>query len=482
MSSKGSKSTSLKERWRIIDNLLDAVFVVDRKSRLFYANESFRQLCEVPRRAVSSHEVVTDYLTLPEDCWNPLKSEIFNESEYRRYREVDFKAPSGNEGRAQVLVDRVNDDELSAEEDLYLFVIRDVTVEARLHAKYRSQIQSNENLIHELQRNLLQTVFLRRMATDLPMHAESTSLLLMIADRMRTDMGFRDAHFFRLPETKGGEMMPLMSDRRMGSRMREVARTVANSLDLSKGGVARVLSEKEGVSSVIFEPFGTYWLTVLTPTHEEPILLIASTGLDSGEVNYKSFLQTLAGQVNTLLDSRSLYIASITDPLTNLFNRRFFDAQLAIENNRALEGGHPLSLMMIDVDHFKQVNDVYGHQMGDTVLRELGRLIKKRIRNTDFGARVGGEEFALILPDTISSDAKVLAESLRKLASEMKFPVEGSDKILQITISLGISASDLVDRCTPAHLYKLADEALYMAKTNGRNRFMVCSDLKSRIA
>jgi diguanylate cyclase (GGDEF)-like protein len=481
MSPKGAKPTPSKERWRVIDNLLDAVFVVDREFRLFYANESFRQLCEIPRRAISSHEAVTSYLTLPDECWNPLRADIFNESEYRRYREVDFKVPSGTEGRAQVLVDRVNDEELSAQ-DLYLFVIRDVTVEARLHTKYRAQIQSNETLINELQRNLLQTVFLRRMATDLPMHAESSNLLLMIANRLRTDMGFRDAHFFRLPETRDGEIVPLMADRRMGSRMREVARSVASSLDLSKAGAVQSLSEKDGVASVIFEPLGTYWLAVLTPTHEEPVLLIASTGLDAGEVNYKSFLQTMASQVTTLLDSRSLYVASITDPLTNLFNRRFFEAQLAVEANRAIECGAPLSLMMIDVDHFKQVNDVHGHQMGDTVLRELGNLIKKRIRNTDFGARVGGEEFALILPDTISSDAKVLAESLRKLASELSFSVEGADKPLQITISLGISASDLVAQCSPQRLYKQADEALYMAKTNGRNRFMLCSDVKSRIA
>jgi two-component system cell cycle response regulator len=173
--------------------------------------------------------------------------------------------------------------------------------------------------------------------------------------------------------------------------------------------------------------------------------------------------------VSTLLDNRSLYFASITDGLTGLFNRRFFDSRFGIECMRAMEKRAPLTLLLVDVDHFKKVNDKHGHQAGDAVLSMLGQAIKKRIRNSDFAARVGGEEFALLLPDTTPSDALIVAESLRKQVEDHPVAVPGIEKEIHVTVSCGIAGFRWTLDNQQA-VFRMADEALYQAKQEGRNR------------
>ncbi len=154
------------------------------------------------------------------------------------------------------------------------------------------------------------------------------------------------------------------------------------------------------------------------------------------------------------------------DALTGIFNRRFFAQKLQEEFIRSRRHNRPLSLIMIDIDHFKQVNDNHGHQVGDEALKAFSAKVLARLRKTDLLARYGGEEFACLLPETSGSSALILAEDLRRIVAEENWVCR--DVSLQMTISIGI-AEGRAEMADSEALLKKADDALYEAKT-GRNR------------
>ena len=164
-----------------------------------------------------------------------------------------------------------------------------------------------------------------------------------------------------------------------------------------------------------------------------------------------------------------IFRMTITDGLTNLCNRKQLDALLVDEVPRALRHGRELSLLMLDIDHFKNINDTYGHLTGDSVLRVLASIMQKRLRPNDKLGRYGGEEFCAILPETNLASAAKIGEELRSLIAAHAFLAE--TKEIRITISIG--AACLGNSMQPDDLYKAADEMLYKAKRSGRNQ--VCS-------
>jgi len=174
---------------------------------------------------------------------------------------------------------------------------------------------------------------------------------------------------------------------------------------------------------------------------------------------------------------------SLTDGLTQVANRRRFDEMLAVEWSRACRQGHPLSFLMLDIDHFKQVNDQLGHLVGDDCLVSVARLCAREIqRSGDLLARYGGEEFSVLLPVTPEQGARRVAERLRKIVAEN--PVYPNDGVrpVNLTVSIGVATMTPTNSTGPEALIQRADEALYQAKESGRNRVVewlsssVCSD------
>lgn len=169
--------------------------------------------------------------------------------------------------------------------------------------------------------------------------------------------------------------------------------------------------------------------------------------------------------------NRQLEYLAGHDPLTGLFNRRQFDQLVSMELARVSRQPAPVSLLMVDLDHFKFINDRYGHPLGDEVIRHTANLLRKHTRSTDSVARLGGEEFLLLLPDSTASQAMVIAEKLRKLLEETPLPMK--DGLLYLTASFGIASLDSGVSSTYERLYATADQALYRAKASGRNRVEV---------
>jgi diguanylate cyclase (GGDEF)-like protein len=162
---------------------------------------------------------------------------------------------------------------------------------------------------------------------------------------------------------------------------------------------------------------------------------------------------------------------AIYDTLTNLFNRRHFEERLSAETQKAFESESNLSIIMVDIDHFKKVNDTFGHDGGDKVLREIASLLKNSVRQHDTVARYGGEEFVLLLPGAPLDPTNMVAERIRRLVENTPFNM-GQTQI-RITISLGISNFPIHRMKSKEELMKMADLALYEAKREGRNRVCI---------
>ncbi len=194
-------------------------------------------------------------------------------------------------------------------------------------------------------------------------------------------------------------------------------------------------------------------------------------------------LRKIAEQLAQVLDKIFLYhqtrALSITDPLTGIFNRRYFNERYATEFMRASRYQRPLSVIMLDLDHFKKFNDAHGHLLGDKVLRMAAHVLEASIRQADILARYGGEEFVVILPEIDKVHGKQVAEKLRRAIENAAFPKAEHQPFGRLTASVGL-ASFPEDAEEGDALLSLADQALYEAKARGRNQVAAASEGKTR--
>ncbi len=234
-------------------------------------------------------------------------------------------------------------------------------------------------------------------------------------------------------------------------------------------------------------------LKAFDDTKDIPIIMVTSRsdsldkikGLELGAADYvpKPFdYGELQARVQTQIKMKNLwdelqeknkYLEDLIkkDGLTNLYNHRHFHERISEEFSRSKRYTVPLSCVLIDIDHFKNVNDRYGHQAGDEILKTLARMLKHNIRDCDFAARYGGEEFSLILPHTVLEKASALCERIRGNVESSQF--QFNDKKIGITISLGVAGVPDNTPVSYSELIRFADEALYNAKEDGRNKVRI---------
>jgi len=178
--------------------------------------------------------------------------------------------------------------------------------------------------------------------------------------------------------------------------------------------------------------------------------------------------QLLGSQIAIAINNAQLYAMAVTDGLTHLYVRRYFDLRMDEEFTQAKRYRRPFSIMLFDIDHFKDCNDTHGHQTGDVVLQQFAQLLRQNTRKADISCRYGGEEMMVILPETRLDEAAVLANKLCARIREYAFDGAGATEI-SITASIGVAEFN-DDYETPDAMVKAADEALYRAKQLGRNR------------
>lgn len=220
--------------------------------------------------------------------------------------------------------------------------------------------------------------------------------------------------------------------------------------------------------------FGFYWLKVGTSHDGSEILAPVIFFLGALFV-----LLVCVLAYRTTRELKRIFVLEqecITDPLLGIFNRRHLDQRLLEEVLRCQRYDLLFAVLLVDIDHFKEVNDTWGHQIGDLVLKHLARIFTDALRQTDMVARFGGEEFVILLPHTSGTESYGLAERLRRTVEKtpLVLGVEGNQVEIPITVSIG-SACLLPDGDTAFALLERADKAMYAAKQGGRNRVERCS-------
>jgi two-component system cell cycle response regulator len=236
-------------------------------------------------------------------------------------------------------------------------------------------------------------------------------------------------------------------------RSLERSRFIPVLLVVDAGGEAMVVRALElGVNDYILRPIDPNELLVRCLT----------------QIRRKRYNDRLRESVNQTIE------LAVTDALTGLNNRRYLDKHLKLLFDRAAARGRPLSVCITDIDRFKSVNDTYGHDAGDEVLKEFAARVRSTVRGADLACRYGGEEFVVIMPDTSPETAAAVAERLRHVVESEPFVLRQSGAALTVTASLGISSS-IYGATSAEELVKQADRALYEAKHGGRNRVVAAA-------
>ena len=205
-----------------------------------------------------------------------------------------------------------------------------------------------------------------------------------------------------------------------------------------------------------------------THVNGEKVTELALADGDKIQISSRSILKFSYQDKVENVFHEELYKMAIIDPLTGIFNKRYLSDRMKDEFGHALRTESPLTLLMIDIDHFKKINDTHGHPAGDIVLQRLALVAKSVVRGDDIFARFGGEEFCMLLRNTDPVGAKILAERLRNLIQGTRFEFE--DKEIPVTVSIGAATLKDGNFTDADTLLKAADDALYISKESGRNR------------
>jgi two-component system cell cycle response regulator len=350
--------------------------------------------------------------------------------------------------------------------------------------------------------------FLTKPVNDIALIARVRSLvrLKMVTDELRmravtsSEIGVTD-NAFEAAQDSGVNARILVVDERKSSIDRiETALSSQHTIEVVENPQEALLRAAEGnfdllMLSLEFKNFDGLRLVgqvrSLERTRHVPILLVTDPGEDArllrgldlgandyvlrtadknemiarvrSQVRRKRYAEKLRDNVQYSMEM------ALTDPLTGLFNRRYMETHVGTLVERSAARGKSLSLLILDIDYFKSINDNYGHDAGDDVLREFAERLKASIRGIDLACRYGGEEFVVVMPDTDLGVATLIAERIRRRIAGEPFPIEKGVRAIEVTISVGIAAR-VGPQDNASQMLKRADEALYRAKRDGRNR------------
>ncbi len=355
--------------------------------------------------------------------------------------------------------------------------------------------------------------FLTKPVDEVALLARVKSLvrLKMLTDELRSralasrDVGLADPNAEALLDNGLGGRILLVDDRPTSSDRLIGALAQVHTVDLETNPQQALLRAPEGDYDVILISLGLHGfdglrlcsqIRSLERTRRVPILIISDIddtarvhrGLEIGVNDYlarpvdrNEMLARVRTQIkrkryhDSLTEALTMSVeAAVVDQLTGLHNRRFMQSHLTKLASDGANNNNPFAVMILDIDHFKRVNDSFGHDAGDEVLAEFAKRIKASIRGIDMACRAGGEEFVILLPETEPTIAGKVAERIRNKVETKPFPINSGRRVIDVTVSVGV-AGFTYGHTTADAMLKRADEALYRAKREGRNRVVLAA-------
>lgn len=302
--------------------------------------------------------------------------------------------------------------------------------------------QANEHIQEHLSR-------LENLTADNRQHRESLAAIAPMVDArfalLRRAIGLRQSEGFEAAQKQilTGEGKEKMDALREGfGKMEEVEKAILQErLTASETYTRNVIINFAGLFTLIISLFCLIFIFV------------------KRDITVRNRLETKLREMATI------------DELTGIYNRREMNRLLKLETRRFKRYGNHLSFLLLDIDHFKSVNDIYGHQIGDEVLKWIAAILRESFRTVDITARYGGEEFAIVLPETKSHEAFIIAERVRQKIAEKSFPFrQGDGQSLEIPITVSVGVAGMTGSYSETTFIESADKALYRAKAEGRNR------------
>ena len=273
------------------------------------------------------------------------------------------------------------------------------------------------------------------------------------------------------PSRKGDSCLVVIYGPELGRRITlaqavyEIGRSSKSDLSLDQESVSRHHARitRSGTDRWVIADLGS---TNGTYVNDRPVTEHVLNDGDQVKIG-RSILKFMTGDNIETSYHEEIYRLMTVDGLTQLFNKRYFNEALEREVNRAHRYARPLSLFLLDLDHFKAKNDEYGHVAGDALLKQIATAVRGKLRREDIFARVGGEEFGVLLPEVTLEGARLTAEKVRQIVETTPFTFDGVS--IPCTVSIGVSTLS-AKSADPTSLYAAADTALYAAKQAGRNR------------
>ncbi len=462
------------ETYRLLfEHANDAQYILDLETQIFVdVNPAFERLTGYTRDEVLSGRITAPKIVARESMTTYLQKRETRRIQSSERYDLRVLCKNGEKKPVEISVQRVR----LQDRDVVIGSMRDLTARKRLEQEMWEKI---EELGYANSRIYALTEKIRRVP-------EMTPQLLPITDEC--ELLERAARFMGSREGLGYASVDIWLTKEDALELRYTTGK-AKKRRLSLSGEHRLVRTLKGLDpGAITKESATLCLqghdramgVLEVEFHRKEIEVLE--GNERALKGYQDLLETLSSVLGLLVENLHLYetvrMQSLLDQLTGVFNRRCLDSKLAEEIQRARRYGRSLSFLMVDLDRFKEVNDVLGHNQGDRILAEFARLLRSHTREVDAVCRFGGDEFAILMPETPYDAALTKAETLRAEAAAKEFsnPLDPA-KPVRLTLSIGVTAFT-PDTPGPDELLRRADEALYEAKRAGRNR--VCGALAAQ--
>lgn len=423
------------------DHFFDAVAAFDKEGKVIYCNEAFAAIAGVSTTRIINKSNILKLLLEIDDVVPQLESLIVTEAS--KARVVHFKTKALEKGIGQYSLVPIQYKSLP----LTLFILRDLTLEESLKKKYRAEMASKDHKIEEM-KSLIKLLQKTRLVK------EPLGILKEFAVHVLHQFQFEKAYVIN-----SDQQIHFVS-----LRPNDTPDMLLNFLQKSKLPTQYIVYSSGDLLGLKIGFIPDLEKLIVIPIRAQKSSLLVIPVYEKQTLNLDhEIIKTLSEQMALMLDNMTLEKLSIFDDLTKLFNPRYFREKLD-EQTATFK---TLSLILLDIDFFKKVNDTYGHLAGDLVLTKMGEVLKSIEIKDSVVARVGGEEFAILLPNLHSTEVKDFAEKMADKIRALEINYDGT--ILKITSSFGI-ATWQPGRLAVREFYKLADAALYESKKNGRDR------------